>query len=111
MNDAPPPNPPPSDPPPAEPTIEYEAKPRDRGDGCLFAAAIAGGFIAFFIGGFAAIASGGRSQTLGILYLVLAFASAVWLAFKPAWRGFAIGVLLGLGALLLLIAICGGFGR
>jgi hypothetical protein len=113
MNDESPPEVPPPVPPQPEPsTMRYETAARGKTDGCLFAATIAGGFAAFFVGGLAALGAGvGRNPSIGFVYMAVVAVGAVALAFKAAWRGFAIGLLLGLGAFLLLIAICGGFGR
>jgi hypothetical protein len=61
------------------------------------------------VGVLCATLAGRRGDRVAIGYAIAAFALAVWLTFKPVWRGFAIGIFLGIGAILLLIAICGGF--
>jgi hypothetical protein len=77
--------------------------------GCNFVAGAIGGFILFYIGGALALSASRGSSTLAVLYLASAFIVAVACMFKPALRGLAAGIFLGLGCVLLLIAICSGF--
>jgi len=64
----------------------------------------------FFVGGWIAlIADMGTFKTpvMIVLYLIASFVGAIWLATRPSSRGFAIGIFLGFGAILLLMSICG----
>lgn len=86
----------------------HYSTPQSGTGGCfsLLGGAI-GGFFLFVILGYAV--SGLNDRTFGILYLITSFVAAIWLATKPRFRGFAIGIFLGMGAVLLLISICSGF--
>jgi hypothetical protein len=66
-----------------------------------------GGFVLFFIIG-ASVLKAFNSSTATVWYGLVSFIGACWLATKPGSRGFAIGIFLGLGAVLLLMAICSG---
>ena len=48
------------------------------------------------------------SETIGGAYLIISGFIALWLALKPNFRGLALGIFLGIGAVLLLIAACSG---
>jgi len=96
---------------PAAPSVEkiYSplSPPPPEKAGCLSLAA--GAFLGFFLFVFCGLGLGQTTKNGGLLvaYLIVAFVGAVWLATKPNWRGMAIGIFLGFGVLLLLIAICG----
>ncbi|HVS51032.1 MAG TPA: hypothetical protein VHD62_01660 [Opitutaceae bacterium] len=115
MNDdpsIPPPAPPPLSNSPGEPPPPTDAgsqPPVSRFDaGCNFVAGTIGGFILFVIAGAGAL-SLGRNGSFGVAYLVVAFIAAIALATQRSLRGLAVGIFLGLGCVLLLIAICSGF--
>jgi hypothetical protein len=80
-----------------------------KGDGCVFVGTLFAGVALFYVvGALVLAATSSGSQAYGIGYLVVSGVAGIALAFKRAWRGFAIGLLLGLGGVLLLIAICSG---
>jgi hypothetical protein len=106
------PIPPPSAPDPNnrnQPPELYSQTAAGHGGGCLsiFLGTIAG-FVLFVVGGSLAL-SLDRQGKAGIPYLVLSFCVAVVLTMKATTRGLAIGIFLGLGAVLLVLAICSGF--
>jgi len=83
---------------------------RDTGEspgiGELIAGTI-GGLILFGVAGGIAV-SALRNQTALTFYLMFCGVAGVSCCFKPALRGLGIGILLGLGGALLLLAICSG---
>ncbi len=86
----------------------HYSTPQSGTGGCfaLLGGAI-GGFFIFVILGYAVLAV--TDSAFGFLYVITSFVAAIWLATKPSYRGFAIGIFLGMGAVLLLISICSGF--
>lgn len=77
--------------------------PDDRG---TFIAKVVAGFLALFVLGFIASTTW-RGQPL-FPFIGIAFVSALFMKRRDSLRGFALGVLLGLGLILLLATICGG---
>jgi hypothetical protein len=78
--------------------------------GCMFVGGIIGGFIAFLVFGWIALSIDMgtlKKPVVIVFYLLASLFGAIWLATKPRSRGFAIGIFLGLGAVLLLMSICG----
>jgi hypothetical protein len=105
------PIPPPSDPDyndrPDAPPEPYSYSPAEDSGGCLsiFIGSI-GGFVLFFFCGIAVLSLSRRTSMLLVTYMVAALVAAVWLTTKPAARGIAIGIFLGLASALLLISMC-----
>src|SRR3954469_5214021 len=109
MNGNPTPEPP-ADPKP--PTLEstrqsVDETPKATDWGVLIGGTIAG-FLLFLLGGFLALSMGNRG-TPAAIYVFFAFMGAIALVRKPRLRGLGIGIFLGIGPVLLLISICGGF--
>ncbi len=96
-------------PPPSQSSnLRYEPSAPATSDGCALIVGVIAGFILFVVCG-AGVLSIGRSGAFGTVYLIISFGGAVTLAFRPGFgRGMAIGIFLGLGAVLMLIAICSG---
>jgi hypothetical protein len=86
-----------------------ENEPTSSAQGCAFIAGLFGGFFVFLgAGWFSLVISNG---TLGAPYMIFSSIAAFLLVRKPGGlRGFAIGIFLGLGAILLLMSICGHMG-
>lgn len=70
-----------------------------------FVAGMICGCMGFFVAG-GIITSMFKSFAVSTVYLVVSAIFAIWLATKRDWRGFALGILLPLGLLLLLIGYC-----
>ena len=90
------------------PASSTAPQPSENG-GCLsLAGGAIGGFLLFvFLGAF--VLSVANRGPLAVVYCVGSFIAAIALATKPGWRGVAIGIFLGLGVGLLIMAICSGF--
>jgi hypothetical protein len=79
----------------------------------MFIGGVIGGFIVFLVVGVIALSIDMgifRRPAVIVIYLLASLYGAIWLTTKPSSRGFAIGVFLGLGAILLLASICGHTG-
>jgi hypothetical protein len=79
-----------------------------RGSRTENAVGFVGGMI---LGCFAFLAMGGvvlslLSAAVAIVYLAGTAVLAIWLATRPGWRGFALGILLPLGLMLLTLGYC-----
>jgi hypothetical protein len=94
---------------PNEPSAGKPQKSSAPKTGCVFVSGLISGFILFFVIG-AAFLRTFRSSDASDCYLIVSVIVAIWLATKPSFSGFAIGIFLGLGATLLLVSICGGRG-
>lgn len=112
-NPAPPPFLPPEPPRPPGSDIRYQAGPPGEKvswveQGVVFIVMVIAGFILFLIGGYMALGLTRGSMAAGYGYLGLALVAAVACCLKEGLRGLGVGILLGLGAFLLLLAICSG---
>lgn len=74
----------------------------------LFVVTASAGFILFLIAGYIALNLVRGNTALAIAYLMLSFVVAILCCLKQGLRGLGVGILLGLGAVLLLLAVCSG---
>jgi hypothetical protein len=107
MNESPPPDLPPEPSPPPS-SAPHETPPSGLRRFVLGFFGAIGGFALFLLGA-AFTLSIGKSGGFVVSYLLIAFAGGLSLAMKQSTRGLAVGIFLGLGATLLIIAICSGF--
>jgi hypothetical protein len=95
----------PSDPKPDD--LPTPRPPPSRVDAAVeFGFGVIGGLVLFFLGGWLVLSF--RNQSVGGAYLVLAAGVAFAGTIRPGTRGLALGIFLGLGGILLLLAICSG---
>ncbi len=76
--------------------------------GAVFVIMVIAGFLLFLISGYMALLLVRGNTTLAIGYLILAFVAGFVCCLKEGMRGLGLGILLGVGAVLLLLAICSG---
>lgn len=106
-----PPEIPPAEPPPSD--IHYHAGPPGEPppsgvqQGCVFVGGVIAGLV-LFVFDVGTLGSMWRDNGI-VVALVVAAGAAIACCFKRPLRGIAVGLFLGCGAFLLLIAICSGF--
>lgn len=90
------------DQPPAPPVSPPEPPPKPRDSGLTIAGRAVLGFLAYVLVGWISLSLRFRSVGPVVLLVIIALGLAV----AGKWRGFALGVFLGVGLTLLLVGLC-----